>query len=80
MNFIFWKECSGEDLNLISHLDTPLSGAGPACLPACQGAPDEHSFEHFLPWIYKIMLTYQDEEQSDSKQMLPQGASFSKGL
>ena len=25
------------------------------------GAPEGLSFEHFLPWIHKIMLAYQDE-------------------
>ena len=41
--------------------------------------PDAFSFEHFLPWIYKIMLTYQDSEKHTGEEMLPQGSSFSKG-
>jgi hypothetical protein len=42
-------------------------------------APDALSFEHFLPWIYKIMLAYQAPDNSNIDQMLPHGTSFSKG-
>ena len=42
-------------------------------------APDALSFEHFLPWIHKIILAYQDSDKSNAEQMLPQGTSFSKG-
>ena len=41
-------------------------------------APDALSFEHFLPWIWKLVLVYQDKENDTDEQMLPQGASFSK--
>jgi hypothetical protein len=43
------------------------------------GAPDALSFEHFLPWIWKIMLAYQDPDKKCGEEMLPQGTSFSKG-
>ena len=43
------------------------------------GAPDALSFEHFLPWIWKIILAYQDPDSNNGEQMLPQGTSFSKG-
>jgi len=40
---------------------------------------DALSFEHFLPWIQKLMLAYQDEKSVNSEELLPQGASYSKG-
>ena len=42
-------------------------------------APDALSFEHFLPWIHKIMLAYNDPDNNTGEEMLPQGTSFSKG-
>jgi hypothetical protein len=42
-------------------------------------APDALSFEHFLPWIWKIMLAYQEPDKKCSEEMLPQGTGFSKG-
>ena len=41
--------------------------------------PDALSFEHFLPWIWKIMLAYDDPDKNSGEEMLPQGTSFSKG-
>ena len=42
------------------------------------GAPDALSFEHFLPWIWKLVLVYQEQDSVTDDQILPQGASFSK--
>ena len=42
-------------------------------------APEGLSFEHFLPWIWKLVLVYQDPDNNNGEQMLPQGTSFSKG-
>ena len=37
------------------------------------------SFEHFLPWIWKIMLSYQDKEDHEKDDLLPHDTNFSKG-
>ncbi len=42
-------------------------------------APEGLSFEHFLPWIDKIMLAYQDNKGSEKDEIVPQGTKFSKG-
>jgi len=42
-------------------------------------APNALSFEHLLPWIWKIMLVYHDPDKNSGEAMLPQGTSFSKG-
>ena len=47
-------------------------------LEASYCAPDALSFEHFLPWIWKLVLVYQDQDSVTDDQMLPQGASFSQ--
>ena len=43
------------------------------------GAPEGLSFEHFLPWIDKIMFAYQDKEGPENDELVPQGTNFSKG-
>ena len=48
------------------------------CIKNVFGAPDALSFEHFLPWVWKLVLIYQDEGSTSDDLMLPQGASFSK--
>ena len=42
----------------------------------CRGAG--LSFEHFLPWIWKIMIAYQDNDD-EKDDLLPQNANFYKG-
>lgn len=37
------------------------------------------SFELFLPWIWKIMLSYQNKEDHERDDLLPQDTNFSKG-
>jgi hypothetical protein len=41
-------------------------------------APDAFSFEHFLPWIWKIMLAYQDSENNENDEFTPRDSKFSK--
>jgi len=43
-----------------------------------QCAPERLSFEHFLPWIYKIMLAYQEQEELETENYSPEGIRYSK--
>ena len=43
---------------------------------AVSGGPESLSFEHFLPSIWKLVLAYQDQEQENYEQMLPQCSSI----
>ena len=36
------------------------------------------SFEHFLPWIQKLILVYQDQEDTQNDQFIPPGTTVSK--
>ena len=44
----------------------------------CLCAPERLSFEHFLPWIYKIMLAYLEQEETESENYSPEGIRYSK--
>ena len=41
-------------------------------------APERLSFEHFLPWIYKIILDYQEPKDFDNEQSTLEGIRYSK--
>lgn len=43
------------------------------------GAPDASLFEHFLPWIQKIMLAYEIKSTDEKDLFPPEGTIFSKG-
>ena len=43
------------------------------------GTPDAFLFEHFLPWLYKIMIAYQNQQDIQDDELIPQGNKFSKG-
>jgi len=45
--------------------------------PPC--APDALLFEHFLPWIQKIMLAYEIISGDEADPFPPEGTRFSKG-
>ena len=42
-------------------------------------APDALLFEHFLPWIQKIMLAYEIISGDEKDPLPPEGTRFSKG-
>jgi hypothetical protein len=42
-------------------------------------APEELVFEHFLPWIQKIMLAYEIRSTDETDPFPPKGTMFSKG-
>ena len=42
-------------------------------------APDALLFEHFLPWIKKIMVAYQEPEVTENDQFVPKDSKFSIG-
>jgi len=48
-------------------------------LPALKSAPDALLFEHFLPWIQKIMLAYEIISGDEADPFPPEGTRFSKG-
>ncbi len=39
--------------------------------PEFSSAPERLVFEHFLPWIWKIMLAYQEQEEGESDEFAP---------
>lgn len=41
--------------------------------------PDASLFEHFLPWIQKIMLAYEIISGDETDPFPPEGTRFSKG-
>ncbi len=41
-------------------------------------APDALLFEHFLPWIWKIILAYQEQEETETENYSPEGIRYSK--
>lgn len=43
------------------------------------GAPDEFLIEHFLPWIQKIMLSYQEQKEPEKDLFEPKSIKYSKG-
>ena len=42
------------------------------------GAPGLFLFEHFLPWIYKIMLAYQEQKEKENDFLISTGTKYSK--
>gem|GEM_PF-5065698 len=44
----------------------------------CSSAPDPLLFEPFLPWIYKIMLAYQEQEEPENGSSKPDGIRYSR--
>src|SRR5436309_2852957 len=43
-------------------------------------APDAFLFEPFLPWIWKIMLAYQEQEETGNKQSAPLSKAIILGI
>ena len=41
------------------------------------GTPEGILFEHFLPWIWKIMQAFQDQEEYENKPIAPEGLRYS---
>ena len=41
------------------------------------GAPGTFLIEHFLPWIRKIMMEYQEQEDMENELFVPKASKFS---